>query len=36
MDVARAMNDVSAKMTREQLIEAKRRQRAWQVKPEVK
>ena len=36
MDVARAMTDVSAKMTREQLIEAKRRQRAWQVKPEVK
>lgn len=36
MDVARAMTDVSAKMTREQLIEAKQRQRAWQVKPEVK
>lgn len=36
MDVARAMIDVSAKMTRDQLIEAKRRQRAWQVKPEVK
>ena len=36
MDVARAMTDVSAKMTREQLIEAMRRQRAWQVKPEVK
>lgn len=36
MDVARAMTDVSAKMTRDQLIEAKRRQRAWQVKPEVK
>jgi len=36
MDVARAMTDVSAKMTRDQLIEAKQRQRAWQVKPEVK
>jgi hypothetical protein len=36
MDVARAMTDVAAKMTREQLIEAKQRQRAWQVKPEVK
>jgi TPR repeat protein len=36
MDVARAMTDVSAKMTREQLVEAKQRQRAWQVKPEVK
>jgi TPR repeat protein len=36
MDVARAMTDVSAKMTREQLIEAKQRQRAWQVKPEAK
>ena len=36
MDVARAMTDVSAKMTRDQLIEAKQRQRAWQAKPEVK
>ena len=36
MDVARAMTDVSAKMTRDQLIEAKQRQRAWQVKPEAK
>lgn len=36
MDVARAMADVSAKMTRDQLIESKQRQRAWQAKPEVK
>jgi hypothetical protein len=36
MDVARAMTDVSAKMTRDQLIEAKQRQRAWQPKPEAK
>jgi TPR repeat protein len=36
MDVARAMTDVSANMTRDQLIEAKQRQRAWQAKPEVK
>ena len=36
MDVARAMTDVSAKMTRDQLIEAKQRQRAWQAKPETK
>jgi hypothetical protein len=36
MDVARAMTDVSAKMTRDQMIEAKQRQRAWQAKPEAK
>ena len=36
MDVARAMTDVSANMTRDQLIEAKQRQRAWQAKPETK
>jgi len=36
MDVARAMTDVSAKMTRDQLIESKQRQRAWQAKPEAK
>jgi hypothetical protein len=36
MDVARAMTDVSAKMTRDELIEAKQRQRAWQAKPEAK
>ena len=36
MDVARAMTDVSANMTRDQLIEAKQRQRAWQAKPEMK
>ena len=36
MDVARAMTDVSANMTRDQLIEAKQRQRAWQAKPEAK
>jgi len=36
MDVARAMTDVSAKMTRDELIEATQRQRAWQAKPEAK
>ena len=36
MDVARAMTDVSAKMTRDELIEAKQRQRAWQAKAESK
>jgi TPR repeat protein len=36
MDVARAMTDVSANMTRDQLIEAKQRQRAWQAKPETR
>jgi hypothetical protein len=35
-DVARAMTDVSAKMTREQIDEAKRRERAWKAEPEVK
>jgi TPR repeat protein len=35
-DVARAMTDVAAKMTREELDEAKRRERLWHVKPEVK
>ena len=36
MDVANAMKDVAAKMTRDPLIEAKQRQRAWQAKPEAK
>ena len=36
MDVARAMTDVSAKMTRDELIEAKQRPRAWQAKAESK
>ncbi len=35
-DVARAMTDVAAKMTREELEEAKRRERRWKVQPEVK
>jgi hypothetical protein len=35
-DVARAMTDVAAKMTREELDEAKRRERLWHVQPEVK
>jgi TPR repeat protein len=35
-DVARAMTDVSAKMTREQIGEAQQRQRAWKAQPEVK
>ena len=35
-DVARAMTDVTAKMTREQIEEAKRRERAWKAQPEVK
>ena len=35
-DVARAMTDVAAKMTREELVEAKRRERQWKVQPEVK
>jgi hypothetical protein len=35
-DVARAMTDVAAKMTREELDEAKRRERQWKVQPEVK
>jgi TPR repeat protein len=35
-DVARAMTDVAAKMTREELDEAKRRERRWKAQPEVK
>ena len=35
-DVARAMTDVTAKMTREQIEEAKRRERAWKAQSEVK
>ncbi len=35
-DIARAMTDVAAKMTREELDEAKRRERQWKVQPEVK
>ena len=35
-DVARAMTDVAAKMTRDELDEAKRRERAWKAQPEVK
>lgn len=35
-DVARAMTDVAAKMTREELDDAKRRERGWKVQPEVK
>jgi uncharacterized protein len=35
-DVARAMTDVAAKMTREELDEAKRRERGWKAQPEVK
>jgi hypothetical protein len=30
------MTDVTAKMTREQIEEAKRRERAWKAQPEVK
>ena len=36
MDVARAAGDVAAKMTREEIDEAKRRQRQFKAKPEVK
>jgi hypothetical protein len=36
MDVARAMQDVAAKMTREQIDEARQRGRKWKVQPEVK
>ena len=36
MDVARAMTDVAAKMTMDQKIEAKQRERAWKAQPEVK
>jgi TPR repeat protein len=35
-DVARAMTDVAAKMTREEIDEAKRRERQWKVQPEAK
>lgn len=35
-DVARAMTDVSAKMTGEELDEAKRRERRWKAQPEAK
>jgi hypothetical protein len=35
-DVARAMTDVTAKMTREQIGEAHQRERAWKAQPEVK
>jgi TPR repeat protein len=35
-DVARAMTDVTAKMTPEQIDEAKKRERAWKVQREVK
>ena len=35
-DVARAMTDVTAKMTREQIGEAQQRERAWKAQPEVK
>jgi uncharacterized protein len=35
-DVARAMTDVTAKMTNEQIEEAKRRERAWKAQLEVK
>jgi hypothetical protein len=35
-DVARAMTDVTAKMTREQIGEAQKRERAWKAQPEVK
>ena len=35
-DVARAVIDVTAKMTREQIEEAKKRERAWKAQPEVK
>jgi hypothetical protein len=30
------MTDVTAKMTREQIDEAKRRERGWKAQPEVK
>ena len=35
-DVARAMTDVAAKMTREQVEEAKQRERRWKAQPEAK
>lgn len=36
MDVAHAMEDVTKKMTREQIDEAKARERQWKAKPEAK
>jgi TPR repeat protein len=36
MDVARAMTDVGAKLTREQVEEAKHREHEWKAQPEVK
>jgi len=36
MDVARAMQDVAGKMTRDEIDEAKLRERQWQPKPEAK
>ena len=36
MDVARAMTDVSANMTEDEIIEARRRARDWKPKPEAK
>ena len=36
MDVAHAMQDVSAKMTQEQIEEAKLRERQWKARPEAK
>ena len=35
-NVARAMTDVTAKMTPEQIDEAKKRERAWKAQSEVK
>ena len=35
-DVARAMTDITAKMTREQIAKAKQREREWKAQPEVK
>jgi uncharacterized protein len=35
-DVARAMTDVTAKMTRDQIEEAKRRERGWKAQQEVR
>ena len=35
-DVAQAMTDVAAKMTRDELDEAKRRERQWKARPEGK
>jgi hypothetical protein len=36
MDVAHAIQDVTAKMTREQIDEAKLRERQWKAQPEGK